>query len=65
MEMVFTKNIGKFRKGEVRDFPRSTWNRIARNSNNEISNFAKTINELSVSNSKKQVDLKNPIPKRQ
>jgi len=46
MERVFTKNVGKaFSKGDVRSYPKYTWDRIAASAGCELSQFSKPADE--------------------
>lgn len=41
MERMFTKDVGKrFKKGDVRDYPPSTWVTIARNVKMKLETFS-------------------------
>jgi len=42
VERVFTRDVGKnFKKGEVRDYPASTWQQIAKSAKLKLEAFSK------------------------
>ncbi len=40
MVRKFTKDVGRFRKDDVRDYPKSTWDDIAASVNRPLSRFS-------------------------
>ncbi len=46
MERIFTRDMGtKFAKGDKRDYPRTTWDQIARNARMPLEQFTKPAGE--------------------
>lgn len=43
MERIFTETIGRFHKGAIRDFPRSTWQGIAESAGKKLDLFTKPV----------------------
>ena len=41
MQRVFTKDVGRFRKGDVRDYPKPLWQDIARSQKMKLEDFSK------------------------
>lgn len=52
MELVFTKNVGRFKSGQTLDYPKSTWDQIAKSAKMKLADFA-------VAPKKPLVDLEN------
>ncbi len=46
MERVFTDNVGKHKKGERRDYPRATWDRLAKAVKKPLNKFTTPVNEV-------------------
>lgn len=36
MQRVFTADIGRFKKGDIRDYPRGTWEQIATSASKKL-----------------------------
>lgn len=61
MERIFTKSIGRFVKGESRDYPLATWDQIAKSGKESIDTFSVSVSEaLAGGNAKepKRISLK-------
>lgn len=44
MELQFTRNVGdRFKKGEVRDYPKNTWEQIALNAKVPLEKFTRVV----------------------
>lgn len=43
MERVFTKQVGRFGVGEIRDYPGSVWEQIARSAGKSLDSFTKPV----------------------
>jgi hypothetical protein len=41
MQRIFTKDIGRFKKGEVREYPKQVWEGIARSAKMKLDEFTK------------------------
>jgi len=39
----FTQPIGRYKQGEVHDYPRTTWNQLAHNAKAKLESFTKAI----------------------
>lgn len=42
MQLVFTKTIGRYSEGEIKDFPLATWNQIATSAKAKLESFTIT-----------------------
>lgn len=50
MERIFTRNVGRFKAGEVRDYPAQTWATLAANANMSLSAFSKAVHDAAADN---------------
>lgn len=41
MERIFTKNVGRFVKGQLRDYPKQVWEQLAKSAKMKIEDFTK------------------------
>lgn len=47
MERIFLKDIGKnFKKGDVKDYPRSTWEQIEKSAGEKLADFSNLTNDF-------------------
>lgn len=46
MERVFTDNVGKHKKGERHDYPRATWDRLAKSVRKPLHKFTMPVDEV-------------------
>lgn len=45
MRLVFTKKVGRFEKGAVRDYPSITWKQIEKSAGMKLAKFTKQADE--------------------
>tara|TARA_Y100000310_G_scaffold78084_1_gene74716 strand:+ start:7751 stop:7957 length:207 start_codon:yes stop_codon:yes gene_type:complete len=64
MQRVFTKNVGKFKKGETREYPVGTWKQIARNAGMLLKYFSKEISEILDDIKEESAPKKKPVIRR-
>lgn len=41
MQRVFTKDVGRFKRGEIRDYTRQVWENLARSAKMKLEDFTK------------------------
>lgn len=45
MTRVFTKDLGRWKKGDIREYPFTTWQQIERNSKASVDSFSKEVED--------------------
>lgn len=58
MRLIFIKAVGRFKKGEIKDYPADTWKAIALSANQELSTFTKQADDVA---SSVYIDTTTPI----
>lgn len=46
MVRMFTTDVGRFKAGDVRDFPQTTWKQIVVSADQELDDFSKKLDEI-------------------
>ncbi len=64
MTRVFTKDIGRWKKGEIREYPVPTWQQIERGAKVKLSSFSKEIEDAVRGVSLETPDNQKPISRR-
>jgi len=71
MELVFTKDVprgnGKWKAGDVFDYPQATWDQIARSLGKKLGNFTRTVTEaarISVASDRTPAKAKAKAPRK-
>lgn len=54
MQRIFTKDVGRFKKGEVRDYTKQVWEGIARSAKMKLDDFTKIAVMIEQTEVKKQ-----------
>lgn len=54
MQRVFTKDVGRFKKGEVRDYTKQVWEGIARSAKMKLDDFTRIAVMVEQAEPKKQ-----------
>lgn len=49
MQLMFTKSVGNFKAGEIRDYPSPTWAQIAASAGSKLATFTRDVNEAAAS----------------
>lgn len=49
MQLMFTKSVGNFKAGEIRDYPSPTWAQIAASAGSKLASFTRDVNEAAAS----------------
>lgn len=55
VELVFTKDAGRFKAGMVKDYPKATWDQIAKSAGFRLNEFTKGIRDAYADSQKGQV----------
>lgn len=45
MQRIFTKSIGNFKKGDIKDYPQGTWNRVEESADKPLNEFTKPVSD--------------------
>lgn len=53
MQRVFIEDVGRFKKGDIRDYPKGTWGNIARSSNNKLESITTSVESAVMHNGKR------------
>ena len=54
MVRTFTTDVGRFRKGDVRDYPKQVWDGIAKSAKRSINSFSEGIKTFNNADRKKK-----------
>ena len=46
MQRIFTKSLGNFKKGDIKDYPQGTWNSIEQSANRPLNEFTKPLSDV-------------------
>lgn len=54
MQRIFTKDVGRYKKGEVRDYPNATWQNLSRSLKQKLDDFSRIAVMIEQTEAKKQ-----------
>jgi len=43
MELIFTQDVGRYKRGDVRSYPKGTWDQLAKSVKKPLSSFARAV----------------------